>query len=143
MEKTQKLMSIAIAVLALDGCRGASTNQAAAPNPSSSPTPSAVGSTHYHHYGGSHLGSFAAGAAVGAAVGGNRGYSQRPGYPQSGYGNTATVDRTLGGNRSRGIDASNGVRTGGTSYGSRSGFFGRFFGRGGGFGGFGARGFGG
>ena len=124
MEKTQKLMSIAIAVLALDGCRGGSTH-AAAPSPSGSPTPSAVGShSGYHYYGHSHAGSFAAGAAVGAALGGGRRYPPRAGYPRSGYGSAATVDRTLGGNRN-------------------SGFFGRFFGRGGGFGGFGARGFGG
>lgn len=143
MEKTQRLMSIALAVLALDGCRGGSTQQAAAPSPSGSPTPSTVG-THsgYRHYGGSHVGSFAAGAAVGGALGGDRRYP--PGYAQRGYGNTATVDRTLGGNRNRGAAAANnGVRTGGTSYGSRTSFFGRFFGGGGGFGGFGARGFGG
>jgi hypothetical protein len=142
MEKTQRLMGIALAVLALDGCRGASTQQAAAPGASASPTPSTVGHSGYHHYGGSHVGSFAAGAAVGAALGKDRGYVPRPGYPP-GYGSTATVDRTLGGNRNRTLNANTGVRPGGMTYGSRPSFFGRLFGRGGGFGGFGARGFGG
>jgi hypothetical protein len=118
VEKTQKLLTIALAVLALDGCRGASTQHAAAPGASGSPTPAGHGS---HYYGGHH-GSFAAGAAAGILLGRHRNAAPPAGY-HPGYGG-GTVDRTLGGNRS--------VNGGGI-----------FGGRGGGFGGSGARGFGG
>ncbi|HEY0615273.1 MAG TPA: hypothetical protein VGC96_11555 [Candidatus Elarobacter sp.] len=113
MEKTQKLLGIALAVLALDGCRGGSVQQAAQPGASGSPTPSSQASRHYGH------GGFITGAAAGIMAGrranvyggGGGGYGKSGTYG-SGNGSTATVDRTLGGNRGRGGFGSAGARGG-------------------------------
>jgi hypothetical protein len=101
MERTQKLLGIALAVLALDGCRGASTQQASAPGATSTPWVSSHRSSWHHipssHYG-SHFGSYAAGAAAAAAAAGNR--------------RGGTIDRTLGGSRWRGGFGAAGARGG-------------------------------
>ena len=85
MERTQRLLSIALAVLALDGCRGPSQHAQAV---GATGTPSSSHGSSSHYYSGGHFGTGAAigGAAAGAAA-------QRNG--------NGTVDRTLGGNRGR------------------------------------------
>ncbi len=79
MERTQRLMTVALAVLALDGCRGSS--QQAARSPSPTPTYRLMG----------HAGTVVHGAAAGAAAGAVGGAANAAG--------SGTIDRTLGGNR--------------------------------------------
>lgn len=118
MERTQKLLSIALAVLALDACRGPSQHAEQA-GPTSSPS----SSSHGGHASGYH-GSSAAGAFIGGAAGS----SANRRYPNS-VNRANGTDRTLGGNR--GNAASGEGRSGGL----RGFFHGGGFGHAGGFGG--------
>jgi hypothetical protein len=116
MERTQKLLSIALAVLALDGCRGAAQH-AEGPQPTGSPGSSSHTTSHYH-----------SGAAAGAFIGGAMGGSANRRYPNA-VNRNGTIDRTLGGNR--GNSANGEGRNGGL----RGAFHGGGFGHAGGFGG--------
>ena len=77
MNDTQRLLSIALAVIALEGCRGASTNARA---PETSPTPASHGSG-YH--GGHGLGGAAAGVLIGGAMRRNGGNNRPQPYGPS------------------------------------------------------------
>ncbi len=67
MERTQKLLSIALAVLALDGCRG--SERVAGPRPTGSPGSTSHSSSGYHYsHSFHHFGRAAAGGFIGGAA---------------------------------------------------------------------------
>ncbi len=104
MKNTERLVGIALAVLALEGCRGPQQHAGApGPRPSSTASPSGVGHAGYHS-GGGHLGGFAAGAAAGAAAG-----SQRRGFG---------TDRSLGGRNGSSAAGEDGENGRGGGFGS-------------------------
>ena len=90
MNDTQRLLSIALAVLALDGCRGGATH---AQNGDPTPAPSTHAGSSSGYHGGHVLGGAAAGAIVGGALQRRANNAPRPNAPDGGY------TRTLGGNR--------------------------------------------
>jgi hypothetical protein len=68
VKNTERLLGIALAVLALEGCRGSQQQaRGAAPHPSSSASPAATAFGSGYH--GAHVGGYAAGAAAGALAG--------------------------------------------------------------------------
>ena len=98
MNDTQRLLGIALAVLALDGCRGASTDQAwgdPSPSPSEAAAAGTTNGTHGVPHGGG--GGFAAGVVTGSLLGAGR--NRRAGAYGRGAPPQTTYSRVLGGNR--------------------------------------------